>query len=55
MLNPLVNDHQSDRVGTSLSDHFKGRLQLNFEGVGVELRMKERRIEKGMHVNQLVR
>ena len=33
----------------------KGGLQLNFGGIGVELRMKERRIEEGIHVNQLVR
>ena len=32
-----------------------GGLQLNFEGTGAELRMKERRIEEGIHVNQLVR
>ena len=34
---------------------FKGGLQLNFGGVGVELRMQERRMEEGIHVNQLVR
>ena len=33
----------------------KGGLQLNFGGIGVELRMKERGIEVGIHVNQLVR
>ena len=27
---------------------------MNFEGIGVELRMKERRIEESIHVNQLV-
>ena len=32
----------------------KRGLQLNFEGIGVELRMKERRIEESIHVNQLV-
>ena len=26
---------------------FKGGLQLNLRGIGVELRMKERRIEEG--------
>ena len=32
-----------------------GRLQLNFGGIGVDyLRMKERRIEEGIRVNQLV-
>ena len=31
------------------------RLQLNFGEIGVDyLRMKERRIEEGIHVNQLV-
>ena len=28
-----------------------GGLQLNFGGIGVELRMEERRIEQGIHVN----
>ena len=32
----------------------RGGLQLNFGGIGVELRMTERRIEEGIHVNQLV-
>ena len=31
------------------------RLQLNSGGTGVEMRMKERRIGEGIHVNQLVR
>ena len=35
--------------------HFKGGLQLNFRGIRVELRMKERRIGEGVHVSQLVR
>ena len=35
-------------------DRVKGGLQLNFGGIGVELRMKERRIKEGIHVNQLV-
>ena len=34
---------------------FKGGLQLSFLGIRVELRMKERRIEEGILVNQLVR
>lgn len=46
-LEPLLSDHFSIIV--------KGRLQLNFGRIGVELRMKERRIEEGIHVNQLVR
>ena len=29
-------------------------LQLNFGGIGAELKMKERRIEDSIHVNQLV-
>ena len=33
----------------------KGGLQLNFGEIGVELRMKERRIEEGIHENQFVR
>ena len=33
----------------------KGGLQLSFLGIRVELRMKERRIEEGILVNQLVR
>ena len=32
----------------------KGELQLNFGEIGVELRMKERRIEEGIHENQFV-
>ena len=32
---------------------FKEGLQLNLWGIGVELRMKERRIEEGILVNQL--
>ena len=31
----------------------KGGLQLSFGGIGVKLRMKERRIEEDIHVNQL--
>ena len=31
----------------------KGELQLNFGGIGVKLRMKERRIEEGIHEDQL--
>ena len=34
---------------------FKGGLQLSFLGNKVELRMKERRIEEAIPVNQLVR
>ena len=34
-------------------DRVKGGLQLNFGGIGVELRMQERRIKEGIHVNQL--
>ena len=33
----------------------KGGLQLNSGEIGVELRMKERRIEEGIHQNQFVR
>ena len=33
---------------------FKGGLKLIFLGIRVELRMKERRIEEGILVNQLV-
>ena len=33
----------------------KGGLHLNFWENGVEFRMKERRIEEGIHENQLVR
>ena len=32
----------------------KGELQLNFGEIGVELRMKERRIEEGIHENHAV-
>ena len=32
---------------------FKGGLKLSFLGIRVELRMKERRIEEGILVNQL--
>ena len=46
-LEPLLRDHFSTIV--------KGRLQLNFGGIGVELRMKERKVKEGIHVNQLVR
>ena len=35
--------------------YLKEGLQLNFGGFGVEVRMKERRIEESIHVNQLVR
>ena len=35
-------------------ERVKGGLHLNFGGIGVELRMKERRIKEGIHVNQLV-
>ena len=38
-----------------LYTYLKEGLQLNFGGFGVELRMKERRIEESIHVNQLVR
>ena len=34
---------------------FKGGLKLIFLGIRVELRMKERRIEEAIPVNQLVR
>ena len=33
----------------------KGGLQLNSGEIGVELRMKERRIEEGIHQNQFAR
>ena len=46
-LEPLLRDHFSTIV--------KGRLQLNFGGIGVELRMKERKVKEGIQVNQLVR
>ena len=38
-----------------LYTYLKEGLQLNFGGFGVEVRMKERRIEESIHVNQLVR
>ena len=40
-------------VRRSKTPLLKGGLQLNFEGIGVELRMKERRLEEGIYVNQL--
>ena len=40
-------------VRRSKTPLLKGGLQLNFGGIGVKLRMKERRIEEGIHVNQL--
>ena len=36
-------------------DRVKGGLQSNFGGIGVELRMQERRIKEGIYVDQLVR
>ena len=38
-----------------LYPYLKEGLQLNFGGFGVEVRMKERRIEESIHANQLVR
>ena len=38
-----------------LCTYLKEGLQLNFGGFGVEVRMKERRIEESIHANQLVR
>ena len=38
-----------------LYTYLKEGLPLNFGGFGVEVRMKERRIEESIHVNQLVR
>ena len=38
-----------------LYTYLKKGLQLNFGRFGVEVRMKERRIEESIHVNQLVR
>ena len=40
-------------VRRSKTPLLKGGLQLNFGGIGVELRMKERRLEEGIYVNQL--
>ena len=40
-------------VRRSKTPLLKGGLQLNFGGIGVELRMKDRRLEEGIHVNQL--
>ena len=34
------------------SSHLKGRLQLNFGGIRVELSIKEQRIKEGIHVSQ---
>ena len=40
-------------VRRSKTPLLKGELQLNFGGIGVKLRMKERRIEEGIHGDQL--
>ena len=54
-------NNESDKVvkfsltKRGLYTYLKEGFQLNFGGFGVELRMKERRIEESIHVNQLVR
>ena len=47
----LGNMNRTKRVRYPM---IKGELQLNFGEIGVELRMKERRIEEGIHENQFV-
>ena len=47
----LGNMNRTKRVRYPMT---KGELQLNFGEIGVELRMKERRIEEGIHENQFV-
>ena len=48
----LGNMNRTKRVRYPMT---KRELQLNFGEIGVELRMKERRIEEGIHQNQFVR
>ena len=48
----LGNMNRTKRVRYPM---IKGELQLNFGEIGVELRMKERRIEEGIQENQFVR
>ena len=54
-------NNESDKVvkfsltKRGLYTYLKEGLQLNFGGFVVELRMKERRIEESIHVNQLIR
>ena len=51
----LVLKERVLELGNGLPIFHTGRLQLNFGGIGVDyLRMKERGIEEGIHVNQLV-